>query len=212
MSVIARHVHVAMALVATLGLSGVSRADDGDDGIEDPESPPVERPVRPRSAFDGLGLYLKLQGGYSPRELYGVPVNSAALDAGVGGRLGILSVYFEANFMFGWTQSGLAVRNYELGPTVELALWRFGLGGGMYGGLLNVDRATQPCQTCGPSSSLLAVELGLRAHLTFDVFQWGAPVAWGKSGGLYVGVEGAVEGLGGATYGGPTFMLGVRAF
>jgi hypothetical protein len=194
-----RHpVPVALAVVALLA-SQAAAAADGEYSDQGDEQPPRPK-LRTRT-----GPYIRAQGGYALRTLYGVPVDSGAMNLALGAYTSIFSYYFEGNFLFGSTREGLVVRGYELGPSVELAIWRFRVGGGLNLGEVVVERATK-------NGSLSSVDWGGHVHLTFDVVRWGhEQLAWTRTGGIFVGIE-ATGRFDDPAYAGGQFYAGVRVF
>lgn len=187
---------VAAALVlATLLVAPQASADaDGDEVVK-----PPPKPIQTRA-------YVRGQGGYAYHVLYGVPVDSGNFDLALGLHTSLVAYFFEANFLFGSTRDGLAVHGFELGPSVELALWRFRFGHGFFMSNLRVARVTN-------SAELTALNTGVSFHLTFDLVQWGREQeqGWGRSGGVFVGARVSTR-FADASYTGGEFYAGVRAF
>ena len=105
------------------------------ESLAPPAPPPPPAPVtaadRPAPRFEE-SIELRLDGGATYRNLFGIPMTMATVEMGVGAHA---SQHFAAYVAFqldvGQTATGLAARTYTLAPSVEWVADRFRLGTGV---------------------------------------------------------------------------------
>ena len=108
---------------------------------------------------------VSLGAGFAEYKLYGVPITAGALEAVIGGNLGHLTVAADVEGFSGSTQFGLSTNMFTVGMLFAGDFGRFGLGGGLRFGTLNVDRATN-------TGTLQGLSAGIFMRATFDVVRF----------------------------------------
>ncbi len=142
----------------------------GDEGAAEATVPPaatvvvrtasdeVDRPPQPKRPSPPVGL--RVDGGYSPRELVSLPMAGADMGLAFGAQPKRSVAFWGASRLFlGSTQNGLDVFSFRIGGEVEgILLDRLRLGGGMHAFVVGVGRAVrdQTILSWGPAASATA--------------------------------------------------------
>jgi hypothetical protein len=134
---------------------------------------------RPAPAFEE-SIELRLDGGATYRNLFGIPMSMGTVEMGVGAHVSQhLAVYMAFQLDVGQTATGLAARAYTLAPSVEWVADRFRLGTGVELLWFDLIRASN-------GSALGQGGLGLHLGVSVDVLTLRRVTA-------FVGVRGQLD-------------------
>lgn len=210
--------HLASLVLASLALSRAAYADDpvGSSGAgEEATSPALQpSPARQPQAAEGPSrasaptptptptpapvIGVRLDGGYSPRELLSLPVVGADMGLAAGGQPYRHAAFWGSTRLFlGSTENGLSVFSFRVGGEVEAVLDRFRIGGGLHIFVVGVSRAVR-------EQTILSWGPALSASARVDVIQSEGFTLFARAA-----IDGGYEVRGGSTFWGPALGGGV---
>jgi hypothetical protein len=175
---------MAASCLALAALLLATRSAYAEDASEEDKPPPNRFAV-------------SLGAGFAEYRLYGVPITAGALEALFGGNLGHLTLAAEVEGFSGSTQFGLSTNMFTVGMLFAGDFDRFGLGGGVRFGALNIDRASTTGTLQGSSA-------GIFMRATFDVVRFAD-----DRDAVYLALKLNTDTVGSALYG-VTLGAGVR--
>lgn len=212
-----RHL-ASLFVLASLALSRVAYADGpfGSSGDGEATAPPAMQPspaTQPQaSAAEAPGLAaatapapkpapvigVRLDGGYSRRELLSLPVVGADMGLAAGAQPYRHAAFWGSTRLFlGSTENGLSVFSFRVGGEVEAVFDRFRIGGGLHLFVVGVSRAVR-------EETILSWGPALSASARVDVIQ-----AEGFTLFARAAIDGGYEVYGGSTFWGPALGGGV---
>ena len=210
----------SLLVLASLALSRVAYADgpfgSSDEGEETPSAvvqpSPTSQP--PASAADATResaaapaprppkpapvVGVRVDGGYSPRQLLSLPVVGADMGLAVGAQPYRHAAFWGATRLFlGSTENGLSVVSFRAGGEVEAVFDRFRIGGGLHLFVVGVSRAVR-------EETIMSWGPALLASARVDVIQSEGFALFARAA-----VDGGFEIHNGSMFWGPTLGGGV---